>query len=263
MQISKEELSKCDPEGYFNNQANNVDHESKKIFMTKKTRIENLVFFLVNRVPVGPNLSEDMQTLWVTKIGSDLKLVLVNGEEIAVHRSILAVRSSYFSSMFQSKFSESEKSVISLTEEQDLLVFKHLLEHIYTGEVSHLDPSNCVAYLVKSSYYCLDSNELNAFCAKILEDNLSPDNVLSLYQDSLDLGNEILRSVAMKYIIKNNTQLRRKMNDIKQTTLLQILFEVNGFLFGFMDSYTFFSNFYDKHVTEMIIVHQRVIWISI
>ena len=91
----------------------------------------------MNRVKI---FLKDMGNLLLDTETSDVVL-LCQGEEIRVHRSILSARSQVFQAMLQSQMIESTKGEVRI-EDADKDVLKEMLSYIYKIEVDVNFPSS-------------------------------------------------------------------------------------------------------------------------
>src|SRR5699024_7598585 len=99
---------------------------------------------LEEKNPVKPNLnyqlnstlSTDYQSLLQSGKHSDL-LLLVGGKEFAVHKAILAARSSVFERMLDHDTRENQEGIVEITD-IDKDVCEQMLRYIYTDNVDSI-----------------------------------------------------------------------------------------------------------------------------
>ncbi|KAL6659243.1 hypothetical protein ACP70R_003283 [Stipagrostis hirtigluma subsp. patula] len=83
-----------------------------------------------------PNLSNDLVNLLETKEGADVTF-MVEREVFAAHAVVLAMRSSVFKAELYGPFREHERQVHISVEDMQPIVFRALLNFIYTGMMFH------------------------------------------------------------------------------------------------------------------------------
>jgi len=126
-------------------------------------------------------VEEGMERLDVDQLWRDRRLysdvtIICQDQEIPANRVLLATRSEVFRAMFSHPTKESTSGRIEITD-VDPAVFEQMLAYIYTGFSPHVD-SIAEELLIAANKYALE--ELKTDCVRVLESNLSVDNVLEM-----------------------------------------------------------------------------------
>jgi len=115
----------------------------------------------------------ELYTDIVFKVGSGESEVKINA-----HKNILAARSLYFKTLFQSGMKETVENTITIDDEVSSDAFLAVLKYLYSGNESFITPEVSFELLPLSEKYFLP--DLKWICASNLEDNISADNVASM-----------------------------------------------------------------------------------
>lgn len=123
----------------------------------------------------------------------------VQDKFIPAHRFPLAVRSSVFEAMFFGA-SKTREKVVAL-KECSADTFESILMYIYTNQI-HIHSANVIEVMLTAHKY--DLAFLKSDCEKYIEDNKSPENVMSVY-DALYAFETFLplKMVLLQYICEN------------------------------------------------------------
>lgn len=125
----------------------------------------------------------------------------VCGEEIKVHKTILASKSPYFYSMFSHNTKEANENLVKI-DDFSFDVIKIVVQFIYTGKIENLTMEKHFKELVAAAdQYCI--NDLTLFCCHYMQKNLSIETAIEflILCDKHSI-NGLLDFV--KYFISNN-----------------------------------------------------------
>ncbi|XP_065204069.1 speckle-type POZ protein B-like [Planococcus citri] len=180
---------------------------------------DNISTLLDPRYPfknIESSLSRDLGRIRIDEHYSDTT-ISVKGKNYAVHKVILAARSSVFHAMFKSRMQESKENHIIITD-IDSDIFEEMLHYIYTGKANNLKVLAYELFSVADKY---DLKHLKTICEQALIRNLSVDNagkILTL----ADMHNaEILKVHTIQFIKRNAANGNCK--DFRNTDLWKIL----------------------------------------
>ncbi|GLH04414.1 Ring canal kelch protein [Gryllus bimaculatus] len=141
-------------------------------------------------------LLQDLSELRKSGVLCDVSLV-VNNEELLVHKSILAAASPYFRAMFSTEMKEANQEKIFL-QESEFSALKDIVNFIYTAEIK-IDEENVYSILELSDL--LQISSLRPACSYYLSSTLSPANCLSVYVTAELRGYHDLADTAFKYAL--------------------------------------------------------------
>jgi hypothetical protein len=154
-------------------------------------------------------------------------VLLVNGDEINVHRLILEMRSPVFEAMFTHKMTE------SLTGEVEICnirtpVFREFLKFIYTGSLENKETEFvCELFAVANQYQV---SSLIHCCSNILIGSIQMDNVICLLQMSEKFKAEDLKMACLQLITSNHEKMKTLINSSEAKSLsVEILKDVMNF----------------------------------
>ncbi|KAK9875280.1 hypothetical protein WA026_007670 [Henosepilachna vigintioctopunctata] len=152
----------------------------------------------------------------------DVILRCSDNKEISAHKCILSARLEYFNSMFSIRWSNVEKSVISVPYTGDLV--EALLEFVYTDSTSYLskkDSDFLLKLLVIADEYLL--NELKDHCSFLLLTltYLDLKNAVEILQFAHYYKANSLKQGVMKYIVDNMAYFleTQALNDLTDDVL--------------------------------------------
>ncbi|KAM9308454.1 kelch-like protein 38 [Gastrophryne carolinensis] len=103
-------------------------------------------------------------------------IICIDDCEFPCHRNVLASSSPYFKAMFCNNFKESVQETVTLIG-IDSDTFRSILTYVYTGEI--LITVDNVFHLIETSSL-LQYNKLLGTCSKFLQDQMTPQNCLSM-----------------------------------------------------------------------------------
>ena len=137
---------------------------------------------------------------------SDFKITCSDGKIINAHKCILmafcndgteeAKPSPFFRAMIESEMNESRSGEMKVTD-IDSNIMLELMRFIYTGEVHHLYSRAGELLIVADKY---DIAKLKNICAKVLEQQISEDNVVELLKSTYVLDIVRLRENCIDFI---------------------------------------------------------------
>lgn len=132
---------------------------------------------------------------------SDLTLV-IEGQEVKVNRSILAVRSEYFHALLYNGMKESNLDKVELPSTK-LKPFKTLLKFIYAGKLklSNLNADELSDLLITARIFCF--NKIVRDISTYLRLHINKDNVWSLYRASKLYNLDRLATACERFFDKN------------------------------------------------------------
>uniref|UniRef100_A0A1I8NYL6 BTB domain-containing protein n=1 Tax=Stomoxys calcitrans TaxID=35570 RepID=A0A1I8NYL6_STOCA len=175
---------------------------------------------------VGTTLESDM-AVFLESTGKDfcdINLVL-DGQVIAAHKSVLSARTQYFQGMFRSFMPPDNTVNISIG---DILpsveAFQSLLRYIYYGETK-LPPQDALYLFQAPHFYGLSNNRLHSFCKYSLEHNITYENVLQTLEASDYTKIFDIKEHALKLIVKDFARVARlpKIDCLSRELLLEII----------------------------------------
>ncbi|KAL9915483.1 kelch-like protein 17 isoform X1 [Glossina fuscipes] len=127
----------------------------------------------------------------------------VGGETIHAHKVILASVSPYFYAMFNDDMLERTQGIVRL-HDIDLLALKHLIDYIYTGEIT-ITEQNVQTLLPASSL--LQMHSVREACCKFLLRQLHPSNCLGIRSFADAHSCKELHTRSHKYALQNFQQV--------------------------------------------------------
>lgn len=218
-------------EDHFNDIVNSSDFEALdkhliiEIFR-KKINPNKLPSDIKYDKSIGTSLESDM-AVFLKSTGKefcDITLVL-DGNQIPAHKSILAARCSYFQAMFRS-FNPTDNSVnIQIADvKPSLEAFNSLLRYIYYGDTRM--PTEDSLYLFQANcFYGFTNNRLQAFCKHNLENNINFENVLQILEASDKMNVPDIKNYALRMVVHDFSLVARlpKMRQLSKELLLDII----------------------------------------
>lgn len=182
---------------------------------------------------IGTTLENDLASFLKStgKEFCDINLVLDN-DVIPAHKAILAARCAYFQAMFRS-FNPTDNIVnIQIGEvKPSLESFNSLLRYIYYGETKM--PTEDSLYLFQAPcFYGFTNNRLQAFCKHNLENNISYENVLQIFEASDKMNVPDIKNYALRLIVHDFSLVARlpKMKLLSRELLLDIIAAISDIL---------------------------------
>lgn len=175
---------------------------------------------------IGTTLESDL-AVFLKSTGKefcDITLVL-DGQHIPAHKSILAARCSYFQAMFRS-FNPADNIVnIQIGDvKPSFESFNSLLRYIYYGETKM--PTEDSLYLFEANlFYGFTNNRLQAFCKHNLENNITYENVLQILEASDKMNVLDIKNYALRMVVHDFALVARlpKMRQLSRELLLDII----------------------------------------
>eukprot|EP00405_Crypthecodinium_cohnii_P046396 CAMPEP_0206586266 /NCGR_PEP_ID=MMETSP0325_2-20121206/36914_1 /ASSEMBLY_ACC=CAM_ASM_000347 /TAXON_ID=2866 /ORGANISM="Crypthecodinium cohnii, Strain Seligo" /LENGTH=857 /DNA_ID=CAMNT_0054093979 /DNA_START=48 /DNA_END=2621 /DNA_ORIENTATION=+ len=170
-------------------------------------------------------LGRDLRRLLDLDIEPDF-LVEVQGETIKTHRFVLIARSRYFGScLLTSGMSESQegKLVIPSSSPMTAEAFRAFLLFLYAGDEIRptLEPHTAMYLVDAASFYGLTNLRLKHFCELNVRDSFDEAHVLQLFEASSRLNVDVVRAMALDFIVANfNTVCRQPALELLDKPLL-------------------------------------------
>lgn len=125
--------------------------------------------FFINEVQKG------FSVMWESRHLSDFTII-VGSKKIRVHKIVLAIQSSVFAAMFESKMLEQKESKMNIGDFSSGSV-EQFIGYMYTGEVP--DESYAMEIYALAAKY--DVSKLKSMCEKVVLKNVSEENAYEVY----------------------------------------------------------------------------------
>ncbi|XP_067014557.1 RCC1 and BTB domain-containing protein 1 isoform X2 [Anabrus simplex] len=133
---------------------------------------------------------------------SDLT-IMVSGQSIHVHKSILKIRCQHFRSMFQDHWQEDSQRIIEM-DQFSYSVYYAFLHYLYTDEVN-LSPEGALELLVLASAYC--ETDLKWRCEQIIKQGITVENAAMLYAAAIEYHAKELEDFCFKFSLNHMTAI--------------------------------------------------------
>lgn len=174
----------------------------------------------------GTTLEQDM-AMFLKSSGyefCDINLLL-DGQSIPAHKSMLAARCGYFEAMFRSFMPQDSTVRIQIGEmTPSKESFDSLLRYIYYGDV--LMPPEDSLYLFSAPFfYGFSNNRLQAFCKQNLEMNVTFENVIQILEAADRMQATDMKKYALSMIVHHFSKVARlpKMRMLSRELILDVL----------------------------------------
>ncbi|XP_033738171.1 actin-binding protein IPP-like [Pecten maximus] len=138
---------------------------------------------------------ESLYHLWEDDMFCDI-CIQVGSQTFKAHRIVLSAGCDYFKAMFECGLMEQKADCVEI-HDMDPLVFRNLLNFIYTGKVD-IKEENCQDVLAAANMFGLQ--EIIALCCVFLKHKLHRENCLGIYQFAEAHACKELKSDAEKFI---------------------------------------------------------------
>ncbi|KAG8201251.1 hypothetical protein JTE90_019889 [Oedothorax gibbosus] len=142
-------------------------------------------------------LSEDFNNLMVSDVLTDIVLKCA-GEELHVHKCILAARSPVFAAMFRNDMNEAQSNSVDITD-IDSEILRKVVRYIYSGQIYNFTDAMAEDLLYAADKYQLDL--LKEICIENMKWTLSMDNVIDVLVIG-ELHDQNLKDYVMDWICK-------------------------------------------------------------
>ncbi|XP_054279790.1 leucine-zipper-like transcriptional regulator 1 [Macrosteles quadrilineatus] len=174
----------------------------------------------------GTTLEQDMECFlkYSGKEFCDITLML-DGEAIHSHKSILAARCSYFEAMFRSFMPVDNVVHIQIGEMvPSRQSFDSLLRYIYYADVN-MPPEDSLYLFSAPYFYGFTNNRLQAFCKQNLEMNVTFENVIQILEAADRMQATDMKKYSLNLIVHHFPKVARlpKIRLLSQELLLDIL----------------------------------------
>lgn len=170
-----------------------------------------------------------METLMLSGIHSDAT-IKVKGVEFQLHKNILASRSSFFCSMFNSNMKESITGIISI-DDCEPHIFRSFIHFIYTGEVDELTLENvCDLYELSDKYR---EDQLKEECLRFMGNEISIDSFCNFILLALKHSERELLENAVKFFASKVKEIIRSAK--WQSLLAEYPMQANELLIKALD----------------------------
>ncbi|CAD5209573.1 unnamed protein product [Bursaphelenchus xylophilus] len=145
-------------------------------------------------------LGEDYLKLLSDDLHTDF-LIRVDGQDISVHKAVLAARSPVFAAMLQHRDTNEAQTGVLCIEDVEYNVMKEMLHFIYSGRCTSDVNEMASDLLIAADKYRLD--ELKNHCERILIQVLSQDNCCQLLIISDMYHANALRRKSIQFVLKH------------------------------------------------------------
>ena len=172
-------------------------------------------------VPVSAGFLHDLKEMVNDDEYSDVTFI-VEGQPVYAHRAVLAKRSDHFAAMFRSGMRESEEGAEIPIPTISRLVFLLILEYLYADSVK-IDLEHAVDLYIASDLYQIAA--LRDMCSIVVKRGIGTENAAYLLQQSHDAHCQVIKDVAMEYIVANFDTISKGegIKSISHGLLLEIL----------------------------------------
>jgi len=167
-------------------------------------------------------VAQDFERFVNNPLFSDIAFI-VEGTKVYAHKQILNIRSSYFRSILNSGYRESQSPEIVLNATR-LPIFIEVLRFIYGVSTFDGERIDIVELIEAANFY--DLPELKALCEKLLYESMEVDNACYLLQVAIRFEASQLRAAAFEYIVQHfedvsNTEMFIKLDHdlLRQITM--------------------------------------------
>lgn len=169
---------------------------------------------------------QDLENMFEKGLMADASLI-VEGQSIAVHKHILAARSTVFLEMFttdqQDPLSQPEVEIEDLTYHQA----RQMLKFLYIGELRGVDEEGAKKMLVVASKYAIRA--LFSKCEGILAGHLNVDNAAEILKLADTNNAQLLKSKATDFLVKNVKSVpEATLSTLDAATLTKLLMGVTS-----------------------------------
>ena len=165
-------------------------------------------------------LFENLNEYRCSGLYCDLRFV-VDGQEFACHRVIVASSSTYFQALLTHPFKETHLDSIELHDVQPQ-IFSLLLCYVYSGHID-IGDHNVYDLLIASNMFQLE--EVAQFCCHYLSISLNEGNVLETWKLAHELDRCSLQADAEQYLLTHFRELIRRdvLQQFPRSLLIQLI----------------------------------------
>lgn len=158
---------------------NTVTDANSNLLVEDQLKIQcslNILDGKINELPLLFQNNLESERLFHDKDFSDA-ILNVDGEELKVHKAILASKSPVFYAMFCNNTKEANDNLVEIND-FSFDVIKDMVQYIYTGDVKDLEkhPEDLLAAADK---YCIEG--LKLLCCRYFHDNLNIENAVEYF----------------------------------------------------------------------------------
>lgn len=129
--------------------------------------------------------------------------LIVNGEELKVHKAILSTKSPVFYAMFCNNLREANKNLVTIND-FSFDVLEDVVQFMYTGNIENFE-YHVNELMAAADKYCIE--ELKIFCCRHLATILNVENAVELMVLSDVYNARKLKSMIQNFITKNIVQI--------------------------------------------------------
>eukprot|EP00569_Conticribra_weissflogii_P016347 CAMPEP_0171399114 /NCGR_PEP_ID=MMETSP0880-20121228/6388_1 /TAXON_ID=67004 /ORGANISM="Thalassiosira weissflogii, Strain CCMP1336" /LENGTH=839 /DNA_ID=CAMNT_0011913219 /DNA_START=41 /DNA_END=2560 /DNA_ORIENTATION=- len=150
-------------------------------------------------VPISSGFLHDMKDMVNDEEYSDVTFI-VEDQPVYALRAILAKRCEHFAAMFRSGMRESEAGAEIPIPNLSRAVFLLILEYLYTDSVK-IELEHAVELYIASDLYQIST--LRDMCCVVVRRSIGSENVTYLLQSADEAHCQVIKDIAMEYIIAN------------------------------------------------------------
>ncbi|XP_023318724.1 protein roadkill-like [Trichogramma pretiosum] len=157
----------------------------------------------------------NLESLFLSKEFSDVKIITSNENDIPSHKNILAAASPVFKAMITHDMLENKESTIKITDSTKNIVTE-MLRFIYTGQISTIETDMIIELLKVSDLY--EINSLKNKCGKMLCADLSTENAIKILiaahkYKAKYLEDEVIKFVTTHIELLSNCEEMKEIDD--------------------------------------------------
>ncbi|KAK0161724.1 hypothetical protein PV327_008142 [Microctonus hyperodae] len=132
-------------------------------------------------------------------------MIVIDENEIPVHKVILAAHSRVFLAMFKSGMTESSTKRIVVTD-IEIEIMKKVVEFMYTGTINPVPQYDVMFSIMKvaDKYEILDLKE---FCEYKLSEKITIENALEIHEKNSLYGGPLLKKNILSFMVKNSMEI--------------------------------------------------------
>ena len=156
-------------------------------------------------------LANDMRRMLEDTSTTDVTFIVGSEREpICAHRSIIKTRCEYFNALLSGGFVEEGMQRVNIIDTTPI-VFRMMLEWLYTNEIEALQPSEAIEVMQLASKYCIQP--LLQKCEMIIKPYVDYDNVSTIFAISSSCNAKQLMSYCVYYGRKYQIKLISIVNN--------------------------------------------------
>jgi hypothetical protein len=154
---------------------------------------------------IAQSFEKCYSSLFNDKVLSDFTIE-VKGKQFAVHKTVLAARSSVFRDMFCNVGNDEKSDDKIVLQNIEREVFEEMLTFIYTGKAPNVK-KYANELLIAADFY--DIRDLRTICGQILFKEITDKNVMKALEFAQNFGLQELEMRAIKFIANNSDKVAK------------------------------------------------------